>query len=442
MDHLLAARSQMAMSLGFHIVFAAIGMAMPLLMAIAEGLWLFTGEPVYRVLAKRWAKGTAMLFAVGAVSGTVLSFELGLLWPGFMRFAGPIIGMPFSLEGFAFFLEAIFLGIYVYGWDRVPRLTHWLAGVGVLLSGLASGAFVLCANGWMNTPAGYTLDANGALLAVDPFAAMFNPSAFAEGLHMTSAAFLAVGMLVAGIHAYALRHEPNNLFHRRALAIALTVGGLAALVQPATGHVAAETVARNQPVKLAAMEAAWETERGAPFRIGGIPDAAAEVTSWAIEVPGLLSFLAYGDVDAEVKGLKAFPKADRPPVSVVHYAFQVMLASGAITAGVAGIGLLLAIRRRAVPTDRWFLGLLVLQAPAGLIGIEAGWVVTEVGRQPWVIQGVMRTADAVTPTPGLEVHFLAFSLLYLLLGLVVVGLMRRIVAHAPHLDADGREVAP
>lgn len=440
MDDLLAARSQMAMSLGFHILFAAIGMAMPLLMAVAEGMWLYTGDPVYRLLAKRWAKGTAMLFAVGAVSGTVLSFELGLLWPGFMRFAGPIIGMPFSLEGFAFFLEAIFLGIYVYGWDRVPRLTHWFAGIGVLMSGLASGVFVLCANGWMNSPTGYTLDADGRLVGVDPWAAMANPSAFAEGLHMTTAAFLAVGMLVAGIHAHALRREPHNAFHRRALAIALAVGGIASVAQPLTGHVAAETVAHNQPVKLAAMEAAWDTERRAPFRIGGIPDEQAETTRWALEVPGLISFLAYGDIDAEVKGLKDFPKADRPPVSVVHYAFQAMLLSGAITAGAAGIGLVLALRRRGLPDARWYLGLLVLQAPAGLLGIEAGWVVTEVGRQPWVIQGVMRTSDAVTPTPGLAVHFVAFTLLYLMLGLVVVALMRRLVSHAPHLDAEGREV--
>ncbi|MBA2565429.1 MAG: cytochrome ubiquinol oxidase subunit I [Gemmatimonadetes bacterium] len=283
MSDLLAARSQMAMSLGFHIIFAVVGIGMPALMVVAEGLWLRRGEETYLVLARRWAKGTAIFFAVGAVSGTVLSFELGLLWPGFMAYAGPIIGMPFSLEGFAFFLEAIFLGIYLYGWDRVSPRMHWLAGVVVALSGVLSGIFVVTANAWMNSPAGFDL-VDGKPVDIDPIAAMLNPFALAQTLHMTIAAYLSVGFAVAAVHAFMLLRDRENPFHRRAFAIALAVGGVAAVLQPVSGDFSSKVVARLQPVKLAAMEGQWETERGAPLRIGGFPDDDAEVTRWALEI--------------------------------------------------------------------------------------------------------------------------------------------------------------
>ncbi|MBZ5715499.1 cytochrome ubiquinol oxidase subunit I [Nannocystis pusilla] len=435
MTDLFAARAQMAMSLAFHILFAVVGMAMPLLMVIAERLHQRRGDAVYRELAERWSKGTAIMFAVGAVSGTVLSFELGLLWPHFMAFAGPIIGMPFSLEGFAFFLEAIFLGIFLYGRDRVPPLAHLLAGVMVLASGTASAVFVLCANAWMNTPTGYTLGAGGEVVDVDPFAAMWNPASLSEVLHMTSAAFAAVGFAVAGIHAAMLLRGGRRELHRPALRIALTVGAVFALLQPITGDLAAKHVAEHQPIKLAAMEAHFDSERGAPFRIFGWPDEQAEETRYAIEVPYVLSFLAHGDPHAEVKGLKEFPREQRPPVAVVHVAFQIMVGCGLVMIAVASLGAAFAARRRALPD--WYLRLLVVSAPLGVIAIEAGWTVTEVGRQPWVIQGVLRTADAVTPMPHLVVPFAAFTALYVVLGVTVLVLLRRVVfaaevpAHVP-----------
>lgn len=427
MTDLFAARAQMAMSLGFHIVFAVVGMAMPLLMVLAERMHLRSGDPEYRELARRWAKGTAIMFAVGAVSGTVLSFELGLLWPQFMAFAGPIIGMPFSLEGVAFFLEAIFLGVYLYGWDRVGPRAHLFAGVMVLLSGTASAAFVLCANAWMNTPSGFTLGPDGALVDVDLAAAMFNPAAFSEVLHMTMAAFAAVGFAVAGIHAAMLLRGARREFHRRALGLALGVGGVFACLQPLSGDLAAKHVAEHQPVKLAAMEAHWDTERGAPLRLGGWPDEAAETTAYAIELPYLLSVLAFSDPHAEVRGLKEFPRDERPPVAVVHVAFQVMVLCGTAMMAVAALGALLRLRGRVLADVRGYLKLLVVSAPLGVIAIEAGWTVTEVGRQPWVIHGVMRTADAVTPVPHLVVPFATFSALYVLLGVTVVVLLRRLV---------------
>jgi cytochrome d ubiquinol oxidase subunit I len=405
-------------------VFAAAGIAMPLLMVIAEGRWLRTRDPVDLELTRRWARGTAILFAVGAVSGTVLSFELGLLWPRFMRHAGAIVGMPFALEGFAFFLEAIFLGIYLYGWDRVPPRVHWLAGVVIAASGALSGIFVVTANAWMNTPAGFRM-VNGEPVDIDPIAAMLNPAAFQQTLHMTIAAYLAVSAAAAGIHAFALRREPTSVFHRRAFSIVFPVMVVSALLQPISGDISARQVARSQPIKLAAMEGQFETERRAPLRIGGIPDETAEVTRHAIEIPGGLSFLAFHDVNAEVRGLKSVPRADRPPVAVVHLAFQAMIACGMALLGTGLLGVFLQWRRRGQPLPRWFLGLVVVVAPLGLVAIEAGWTVTEVGRQPWIIYGVMRTKDAVTPMPGLIVPFLTISALYLFLAVIVLHLLRR-----------------
>ncbi len=426
MEDLLAARAQMAMSLAFHIIFASVGIAMPLLMVIAEGMWLKTEDDTYLTLAKRWSKGTAIMFAVGAVSGTVLSFELGLLWPTFMAHAGPVIGMPFSLEGLAFFIEAIFLGIYLYGWERVPKKVHWFAGVMVLLGGAMSGIFVVTANAWMNTPTGFIYD-NGEFTNIDPIAAMLNPSSFSQCLHMTIAAFLAVGFAVAGIHAYFLRRNPDSPFHRKAFAIALSVGAVFSILQPISGDISAKRLAKHQPVKLAAMEAQWETERGAPLRIGGIPDEEDEVTRYAIEIPKALSFLAHFDFNAEIKGLKEYPPEDRPPVAIVHYAFQIMVACGMVMIVAGILGGWLTWKRKGIPVDRWYLKLITCCAPLGFIAIEAGWTVTEVGRQPWVIYNYMRTADAVTPMPNLVIPFIAFTILYIFLSIIVVILMRRMI---------------
>ena len=424
MEDLLAARAQMAMSLAFHIIFASVGIAMPLLMVIAEGMWLKTKDETYLTLAKRWSKGTAIMFAVGAVSGTVLSFELGLLWPTFMAYAGPIIGMPFSLEGLAFFIEAIFLGIYLYGWDRVPKTIHWFAGVMVLLGGMLSGIFVVTANAWMNTPTGFSVK-NGEVTDIDPIAAMLNPSSFSQTLHMTLAAFLAVGFAVAGIHAYFLRRDPDNPFHRKAFAIALSVGAVVAILQPISGDISAKRLAKHQPIKLAAMEGQWETERGAPLRIGGIPDEEAEVTRYAIEIPKALSFLAHFDFNAEIIGLKDVPPEDRPPVAIVHVAFQIMVACGMVMIVAGILGGWLAWRRKGLPINSWYLRFVTFCTPLGFIAIEAGWTVTEVGRQPWIIYGYMRTAEAVTPMPNLVVPFIGFTVLYIFLSIIVVILLRR-----------------
>jgi cytochrome d ubiquinol oxidase subunit I len=447
MPDLLAARSQMGTSLAFHIIFALVGIGMPVLMVVAERRWLVTGDEIYYELAQRWAKGTAILFAVGAVSGTVLSFELGLLWPGFMRFAGAIIGMPFSLEGFAFFMEAIFLGIYLYGWDRIAPRAHLFAGVLVAVSGALSGIVVVIANAWMNTPTGFDV-VKGAVTRVDPIAAMLNPAALSQTIHMTLAAYAATGLAVAGIHAFLLLKDSANAFHRRALAIALLVGGPAAVLQPFSGDLAARQVARYQPAKLAAMEGVFHTERAAPLVLGGWPDLASGTTRYAVRIPYALSLLAFHDPDAEVKGLDAIPRDEWPNVAAVHWSFQLMVALGTYMAIVAlwaawtwGRG-----RReggRVLAENRSLLRALAIASPMGFLATEAGWMTTELGRQPWVIYGVMRTKDAVTPMPGLVVPFVLFTLLYCFLGVIVAWLLYRQIVRSPNVpESVWRFMAP
>jgi cytochrome bd ubiquinol oxidase subunit I len=426
MTDLLAARLQMAFSLGFHIIFAEIGVALPVMMTIAEWRWLRTSDEVYLDLAKRWAKGTAILFAVGAVSGTALSFELGLLWPRFMELAGPLIGLPFSLEGFAFFTEAIFIGVYLYGWDRISTRMHLAAGVLVALSGAAGTVFVLMVNAWMNTPVGFEI-VNGKLTSIDPLEALHSAAAFPQALHMLLAAYASTGLAVAGVHAWLLRRDSSSTFHRHALAVALCVGAPAALLQPLSGDISARLVARTQPVKLAALEGQFETERGAPLRLGGIPDEAARQTRWAIEVPRGLSLLAFHDVDAEVRGLNDFPQDEWPPISIVHASFQLMVALGTAMAVVSLWAVWTAWRHRTLVGQRHLLAAIAAVAPFGFVATEAGWVVTEVGRQPWVVQGVIRTADAVTPMPGLWIPFGLFVGLYVGLAAIVILLIVALV---------------
>jgi len=424
MNDFLAARSQMALSLGFHIVFSCIGMVMPFFMAVSHYYWLRTGKAVFLNVTKAWSKGVAIFFATGAVSGTVLSFELGLLWPEFMKHAGPIFGMPFSLEGTAFFIEAIALGFYLYGWGRFNRWFHWFTGVVVGLSGLASGILVVAANAWMNSPAGFDY-VDGRYLNIDPFKAMCNDAWFSQALHMCIAAFVATGFAVAGVHALMILRRKNTGFHSAAFRIAAIFAAVAAVLQPLSGDISAKDVARRQPAKLAAMEAHFKTGARAPLIIGGVPDEKEGQVKYAVEVPGLLSFMAFGDKNATVKGLDQVPAADRPPVAVTHYAFQVMVGLGVFLLLTALLYFFIIWRKKAWQDKRWLLKLFVLATPMGFIAVEAGWTVTEVGRQPWIIYGVMRTRDAVTPMPGIEFSFLLFTIVYLSLAVVVMLLLYR-----------------
>lgn len=423
MSDLFAARSQMAISLAFHILFAVAGMAMPLLMVIAQWRHQRTGDEVWLRLAKRWAKGTAVLFAVGAVSGTVLSFELGLLWPTFMEHAGPLIGLPFSLEGVAFFLEAIFLGIYLYGWNRVPPKMHLFSGVMVAISGLASGVFVVAVNSFMNAPVGINL-VDGAIGHIDPWAPFKSPAFPTQATHMALAAYVAIAATVLGVHAWGLRRDPNSRFHRAAFGLAFATLAVTAPLQILSGDFAAKHIAEYQPVKFAAAEALFETQTGAPLTLGGWPDEETGEVSWAIHIPYMASVLAFGDPHAEVKGLNDFPRDVWPPVAVTHIAFQVMVGCGTALIALVALGLFLRWRRGPDWTTPIFLRAAMFCGPLGLIAVEAGWFVTEVGRQPWIVHGVMRVSEAVTPMPNLAVPLVVFTALYVLLGVVVLLLLR------------------
>jgi cytochrome d ubiquinol oxidase subunit I len=437
MSPLTAARMQMELSLGFHMIFAAIGMAMPVMMLIAERRWIRHRDRDALRLAHTWAKLTAVTFAIGAVSGTALSFELGLLWPRFMAVAGPLIGPAFALEGYAFFVEAIFLGLYLYGWERLSPRAHWLSGWAVAASGAMSGILVLATNAWMQNPVGFRLGADGLPADVDAWAALSNPAWPLLAIHSTLSTYQAVGFAAAGAYAWTIwrgRRPAAVRYQRLGLAIAMVTAAGAAIVQPLAGDRLAKLAYRQQPAKLAAMEGQFVTERRAPLRIGGLPDVERRETRYAIEIPGALSFLAADDVNAEVTGLERFPRDEWPNVAVAHVSFQIMVGTGTVMVIVALWYWWTRWKRRAfgvdTPLPRGLLLGLAVSAPLGFIALEAGWVLTEAGRQPWVIYGVMRTADAVTPVAQVWGSLALFTGVYAALATLLVFFLSRLAGTA------------
>jgi cytochrome d ubiquinol oxidase subunit I len=424
MDPLDAARWQMGISLGFHIIFSALGIGLPLFMLIAEGLWLRTRKPEYLSLARTWSKATGLLFAVGAVSGTALSFELGLLWPRFMAFSGSLIGAAFALEGYAFFVEAIFIGLYLYGWDRVPERIHWLCGIPVAVSGVASGILVVSANAWMQQPVGFQL-VGGQAVNVDPIHALFNPAWAVMAVHATIACYVATAFGVGSVYAWGWLRGHRDERQRLALRMALAVAVVVAVLQPISGDFNARFLTTGQPTKLAAMEALFKTTASAPLTVGGIVDEATMTVRYGIEIPYGLSLLVWHDPHREVTGLEAFPRSEWPNVAVVHTAFDIMVGIGTALAGLALLYWLVSWRRRGRIPDL-LIRVLVVAGPLAFLALEAGWIVSEEGRQPYTIHGVMRTADAVTPAHGVPETFVAFMLLYLLLAVVLSFLLVRL----------------
>jgi len=433
LSNLLAARVQMGFTLGFHMLFAAFGVGFPLLMLVAERIALRGGGDHYMALARTWGRANALLFAVGAVSGTALSFELGLLWPGFMRLTGSTIGVGFATEAFAFFVEAIFIGLYLYGWNRLSPRAHWWTGVPIALSGAASAALVIAVDAWMQHPVD-----GGALLrggVVSPLKALFaNPHWFVMATHATIACYAATAFTVAAVYAWGMLRGRRTAAHRAGLRIAMVLATGATLLMPFTGDLAGKAVARFQPTKLAAMESQFRSEAAAPLRIGGLPDPARRTVRYDIEIPGGLSWLAYGSGSATVRGLDAVPPADWPDVPVTHVAFQLMVGSGTLMVLVAL--LYWWSRRRTASEGLGRLALLgvLLGAPLAFLALETGWVVTEVGRQPWIVYGLQRTADAVTPVPGLLLYLVGYGALYLLLGTTVVLLLRGVERAVPAVE--------
>ncbi len=429
--HLTTGRAQIGTSLSFHLFFAVLGVGLPLMMLVAEGMHLRTGDPVWRALARRWSKVFGVLFAVWAVSGTIISFELGLLWPRFMAYAGGIIGLPFSLEGAAFFIEAIFVGVYLYGWERLSPRVHWLSGIPIAISAAASAFFIVTANAWMNVPRGFQI-VHGRVTHVDPLAAMFNPAWATETSHMVLGAYLATAFGVASVYAVGMLRGRRNAYHRKAIALGLSMAAILAPLQVGVGDLLGRTVASHQPATLAAIEGLDHTENGAGLNVGGFPLPGHHGDVLNVKVPHLLSLLAFDRPGAKVRGLDTFPKADRTPLAgPARLAFIGMVGIGT---GLVALSLWYWLRRRRPgpgPEDRVTLIALAAAGPLAFLANELGWLVSEFGRQPWIVYGVFRTSSAITTAPGLGATFTAFTLVYVGLTALTLWTLRRLAARPP-----------
>jgi cytochrome bd ubiquinol oxidase subunit I len=439
-NYLLQARQMQALSLAVHIPLVCFGIALPALVLFVEWLGIRTGDPVYRTLARRWSRVMISLFAVGVVTGTILSFEFGLLWPAWMAKFGSVFGFAFALEGISFFLEAIFIGIYVYGWDRFSPRVHLLTGIPIAITGFTGSLMVIAVNGWMNHPTGFTIK-GGEVTNVHPFEALFENSYFwHEFVHMYLAGYIVVGFVLAGVYAWGRLRGRWGRYERAALAIPLTVAALAAPAQVIIGDWNGRAVAADQPVKLAAFEGLQQTTKGAPEHLLGWYNGSTVVGG--IEIPDLLSILAYHSPSATVQGLDTVPPDDRPPVNWVRFAFQAMVFIGT---GLTLLGLWYLwprIFRRRLPRSRWFYRALVAAAPLSLVALIAGWITTEVGRQPWVVYNVMRTSEAVTGANGLPVGLATLVVVYVLLAALVVWLLRRLARSPLELQPPAESVSP
>jgi len=420
---LLPARSQMAFTLGFHIVLASLGVAFPAITLIANWRGLRNGDEVALALARRWSKVMAVLFAVGAVTGTVLSFEMGLLWPGLMERYGEVFGVPFAIEGLFFFTEAIFIAIYIYGWRRLAPWAHFWTGVPIVIAGLGGALSVVAANSWMNQPAGFELGADGRVTDVDVMEVIFNDATTYEVPHMILAAYMVTGFLVASVYAVGMLRGRRDRLHRLGFLIPFTVAALATPVQLFVGDVAARAVADDQPAKFAAMAYVTKTGPNQPEHVGGVY-VDGEVKG-AIEIPDLDSFLVGFSADTVVTGLEDIPPDERPPSpTLLHLSFDAMVGIGSGLALLATWFALAWWRRRDIPRSPWFLRAAAVSGVAAIVAMECGWIVTEVGRQPWVVYGRLRTEDAVTDAGGIWFTLGAVVALYAALGAVTVLVLR------------------
>jgi cytochrome bd ubiquinol oxidase subunit I len=432
--YLLQARQMQALSFGVHIPLVCFGIAFPALVLYCDWRSLRTGDPVYRALAYRWSKIMLALFAIGVVTGTILTFEFGLLWPGFVAAFGNVFGLGFTLEGFSFFAEAIFIAIYVYGWNRLSPRLHLLSGIPVVIAGVTGSLFVISVNGFMNHPTGFVFR-HGKAVDAHPWSALFGNSYFwHEFVHMYVAGFIVAGFVVAAAYAWGFLRGRRGRYERTALTIALSAAAIASPLQVVVGDWAGRDVAKEQPVKLAAFEGLGPTTRGAPVHLLGWYDGRRVVDG--IELPHVLSFLAFHSWNAKVQGLDAVPVNDRPPVNVVRFSFQTMVGIGMLLAVLGVVFLFVRFRRKRLPRSAWFYRAVALAGPLSVVALIAGWITTEVGRQPWVVYRYERTAQAVTGAHGIPVGYATLVAVYLTLAAAVVWLLRRF-SRVP-LPADAR----
>jgi cytochrome d ubiquinol oxidase subunit I len=436
-DYLQQARQMQALSFAVHIPLVAFGIAFPAMVLFVEWLGRRRGDELYLTLARRWSKVMLTLFAFGVITGTVLSFEMGVLWPTFTGAFGSVFGLGFAIEGFSFFLEAIFIGIYVYGWGRLSPRAHLLSGIPIVISGFTGSLMVIAVNAWMNHPGGFTLR-NGKVVDVHPLSALFgNSYLWHELIHMYIAGYIVSGFIVAGCYAYGRLRGRWGRYERTALAIPLTVAALASPVQVLVGDWAARDVATTQPTKLAALEGLYQTTEGAPEHVLGWYDGHG--VEYGIKIPHLLSFLSYHSWNAKVEGLAAVPDDERPPVNVVRIAFQTMVGIGSLLALIGVFYVAVWVRWKRLPESVWFYRALVIAGPLSVVALIAGWVVTEVGRQPWVVYEVMTTAAAVTGARGIPVGYAALTASYLVVAIGLAWVLRRLARAPLELRSDASE---
>jgi cytochrome d ubiquinol oxidase subunit I len=422
--YLLQARQMQALSFAVHIPLVCFGIAFPALLLYVESLYLRTGDELYRTLARRWTRIMVALFAAGVVTGTILSFEMGLLWPSFTGTFGSVFGLGFAIEGFSFFIEAIFIGIYVYGWSRLSPRAHFASGFPIAIAGFTGSLMVISVNGWMNHPTGFRLS-HGRVVDVHPLTALFGNSYFwHELVHMYLAGYMVTGFVLAGAYAFGRLRGRWGRYERTALAIPLAVATLASVAQIFVGDWNGREVAAAQPTKLAALEGLGRTTRGAPVHVlGWYTHGHVE---YGIPLPHVLSLLAFHSADATVQGLDAVAPADRPPVNVVRFAFQTMVGIGSALALLSIVYLVARVRRKRLPESTWFYRALAAAAPLSVVALIAGWVTTEVGRQPWVVYRVMRTSAAVTGAGGIPVGYGTLAAVYLALAAGVAWVLLRL----------------
>lgn len=430
-DPVTWARVQMAFTLGAHIILVPLGVAWAFITLVANGFGVWRKDTDALLLAQRWSKIMAVTFAVGAVSGTVLSFEFGLLWPAFMGRFGAAFGIPFEIEGIFFFLEAIFIAIYIYGWRRLRPWPHFLSGIPIVVSGIGGTFSVISANAWMNQPSGFTLNSSGRVSTVDPWHVIFNNATGYETVHMVLAAYMVAGFLIASVYAVAMLRGRAARYHRIALLIPFTVAAVCTPAQIVVGDWAARSVANDQPVKFAAIELVPTTSNNVPETLLGYIGADGTVHG-GLRVPALASLLTGFSVDTRIQGLEAFPVDDRPAiaeVNFVHIAWDVMVGLGMALLALSGWFAVSWVRRRRPPASRLFLAGVAASGVAAVIAMEAGWMVTEVGRQPWIVNNVMRVADSATSVSGVGIVFAVVAVVYVAVAvatvLVLRGMMQR-----------------
>jgi cytochrome bd ubiquinol oxidase subunit I len=421
---LLPAREQMAFTLGFHIILVPFGVAFTFLMLVANFRGIRRGDADALLLAQRWSKVAAVLFAVGAVSGTVLSFELGLLWPGLMGRFGAAYGIPFAVEGIFFFIEAIFVAIYIYGWKRLSPWAHFWSGVPVTLAGLGGTASVVAANAWMNQPGGITMRA-GRVVDVNPWAVLFNGAFWYEALHMFLAAYIVAGFVVAGVYAAGMLKGRRDRYHRVGFLIAFTTAAVVMPLQIFVGDVAAREVFKHEPAKFAAIEVLPHTSTHVPETLGGL--LVNGKVRYGVGIPDGASLLSGLSTSTRIQGLDAVPADVRPAprlVNTVHLAFDVMVGAGFALLALSVWFALAWWRRRDLPRSRWFLRAATIAGLVSIVSLECGWIVTEVGRQPWTVRGLLLTRDAVTTSGNVWAFFTGALVIYAGVGVAAVVVLR------------------